>query len=137
MYLKSQINAFWMCNHKKNQFETKLSAGKSLRSKVSCLFSIVFIWFPSSAVGNQSGVDTWHRDRIVAYLLMNKTPPSFCSSLQAFMLNFGLCNLLVERWYHSRDGTRRLPFYPERYLMNVKLSKKYQPTTLKTFILYI
>ena len=39
---------------------------------------------------------------------MNKIPPSYCSSLQAFMLNFGLCNLLVERWYRSRDGTRRL-----------------------------
>ena len=75
---------------------------------MSCLFSIVFIWFPSSAVGNQSGVDTWHHARIVACLLMNEIPPSYCSSLQAFMLNFELCNLLVERWYCSRDGTRRL-----------------------------
>ena len=97
----------------KNQFETNISAGKSSRSKVSCLFFIVFIWFPSSAVGNQSGVDTWHRARIAACLLMNKIPPLYCSSLQAFMLNFGLCNLLVERWYHSRDGTRRL--YSQRY----------------------
>ena len=96
---------FWMCNHEKISL---ISAEKSSRSKVSCLFSIVFIWFPSSAVGNQRGVDTWHRARIVACLLMNKIPPSYCSSLQAFMLNFGLCNLLVERWYRSRDGTKRL-----------------------------
>ena len=75
---------------------------------MSCLFSILLIWFPSSAVGNQSGVDTWHRARIVACLLINKIPLSYCSSLQAFMLNFGLCNLLVERWYRSKDGTRRL-----------------------------
>ena len=84
--------------------------GKSSKSKARCLFSIVFIWFPASAVGNQSGTgaDTWHRARIVACLLLNKIPPSYFSSLQAFMLNFGLCNLLVKRWYCSRDGTRRL-----------------------------
>ena len=87
---------------------------------MSCLFSIVFIWFLSSAVGNQSGVDTWHRAKIVACLLMNKIPPSYCSSLQAFMLNFGLCNLLVERWYRSRDGTRRLMVVPYCLLNHLK-----------------
>ena len=97
-----------MCNHEKISLNLTFQRG-NLREAKQVVYFYCFYLVPGVCCWELSGVDTWHRARIVACLLMNKIPPSYCSSLQAFMtLNFGLCNFLVERWYRSRDGTRRL-----------------------------